>query len=272
MNQKIRSLLAIAVAAGLPLAVAAQSGSSGSSAGSTSGSSTSGSTSGQSSTSRSGTSMSGNQNQHSTGSLSSSGAKHGSIQRVTKDSLDRQLTAKGLIGKDVYDRQGEKVGEVQDVVLDSSRAPQLATAFSNRQSTSGGMNNASATGGQRSMTASSSATGASGTAGTGSTYAGTTTDRPSTSTSGSPSVDAMRSATAGLSDAAGQLGSALQSGMDGAAAIISSGGLFSRNELVRVPLSQLSYDAGEDRITIAISRNEFSSLSEPSDTSRSAAE
>lgn len=213
--------------------------------------------------------------QHGSGWMAGSDAGQASIQRVTKDSLDRQLTAKGLIGKNVYDRQGEKIGEVQDVVLDSSRAPQLATAFSSRQSGSGGMNNASATGGQRSETANpgaTGATGASGTAGTGSTYAGTTTDRPSTTTSGSPGVDAMRSATAGISDAAGQIGSALQSGMDGAAAIISSGGLFSRNELVRVPLSELSYDASEDRITLAISRSEFSSLTESPETGRSAAE
>lgn len=252
MNQKIRSLLALTVAAGFPFVVAAQSSTSGSSA-------TSGSTSGQSSTSR-GTSLPGSQ--HNSGSMSSTGSSHGDIRRVTQDSLDRQLTAKGLIGKDVYDSQGEKIGEVEDVVLDTSRAPQLATAFSSRQADGSSLSSGAS--------ASGSTAGVTGSSVPGSTYAGTTSDRPATSTNGSPSSDSLRSATSELASAADRLGSAMQSSMEGAAAIISSGGLFSRNELVRVPLSQLNYDARNDRITLAVSRSEFSSLSEPSEVGNAA--
>lgn len=62
----------------------------------------------------------------------SAGAGAGALQRVTKDSLDNQITAKGLIGKNVHDSSGDKIGEVEDIVLDASQLSQLAGAFADR--------------------------------------------------------------------------------------------------------------------------------------------
>ncbi len=52
------------------------------------------------------------------------------IQRLSQQQVDQQLTAKALIGKNVYDNAGKRVGEVKDIVLDSSGVPQLASVAS----------------------------------------------------------------------------------------------------------------------------------------------
>ncbi len=198
---------------------------------------------------------------HSSGAMSgSSSSGHANIQRVTKDSIDRQLTAKALIGKNVYDSQGEKLGEVEDVVLDGSGARQLATAFSSRQAD-----------GDRARATSDSIATTPATGLPGNTYPAAGAER--STTAGSTARSEARGAMTDLANAANDVGASMQTALGGgAAAIISSGGLFSRNELVRVPLSQLNYDAGNDRITLNVSRSEFSSLTEPSDTARGAAE
>jgi hypothetical protein len=207
------------------------------------------------------------------GSSSTSGAGLSGLQRVSKDSIEGQLTAKSLIGKDVYDNQGEKLGEVEDVVLDASGAPQLATAFTSRQGGSGsamGSSTSSTTGRQGSTTPGA----------TGSTYAGTSNDRSATSGSGASTGRGASStgagsgastAVTGAANAMNDLASSMHASMGGAAAIISAGGLFSRDDLVRVPLSQLSYDSSNDRISLNVSRDQFSSLTE-SDSTRNAAE
>jgi|GEM_PF-3381455 PRC-barrel domain. len=175
-----------------------------------------------------------------------------SLQRVTRDSLDQQLTAKALIGKNVHDSAGEKIGEVQDIVLDSSRLPELASAFVNRE------NNRN--------TASAGATGARGT----DTYAaGAAGDGASTSAT-------RTSRDSQLSDLGNQARSMVQGAISsGPAAIVSSGGVMGiGGDLIRVPLSQLRYDAAEDRVTLDVSREQISRITETdaSDTSRSAAE
>ncbi len=57
------------------------------------------------------------------------------IRRINNDVADREFTAKQLIGKDVYDSRDKKIGEVKDVVLDTSKARQLATALTNKAAT-----------------------------------------------------------------------------------------------------------------------------------------
>src|SRR4051812_10762481 len=47
------------------------------------------------------------------------------VRRVTKDSLKAQVTARHLLGKPVYDRQGNKIGDIQDV-LPGGRGPASA--------------------------------------------------------------------------------------------------------------------------------------------------
>lgn len=174
------------------------------------------------------------------------------FQRVSQDSIDGQLTAKALIGKNVHDSQGEKLGEVEDVVLDSTAAPQLATAISTRSDQSGSRSagGAMTSGATRGSTA-SSATG----------------DR-STAASGSTARNDLTSgATAAMNAAKSMAGMT-----GGAAAIISTGGMFSRNDLVRVPLSQLQYDSSNDRLTVNATKSQFSSLTEGDESTRNAAE
>jgi len=158
------------------------------------------------------------------GSASGS-AGAGSLQRVTKDSLENQLTAKGLIGKNVHDSSGEKIGEVEDIVLAASQLSQLASAFADRDA-------------DRSSAVRS-------TTGVGST------------------ADATRSASV-RSDLESQASSMISGAMSGGlAAIVSAGGVMGLGQdLIRVPLSQLRYDANEDRVTLDVSREQIASITE----------
>jgi hypothetical protein len=51
----------------------------------------------------------------------------GQLQQVSKDSLDSQVTAKNLLGKEVYDQSGKKIGSIEDVML-AGHAPSLVAA------------------------------------------------------------------------------------------------------------------------------------------------
>lgn len=182
----------------------------------------------------------------------------GSLQRVTKDSLEQQLTAKSLIGKDVHDSSGEKIGEVEDIVLDSSQLPQLASAFMNRDSdatrASGSATRAGTTGSTGARSTDTYAAGAAG--------------------DGASATGARRDASSTLSDMSSQARSAISGAMSGGpAAIVSAGGLMGiGQDLIRVPLSQLRYDANEDRVTLNVSRDQISSITNPdADTSSSRA-
>jgi hypothetical protein len=53
----------------------------------------------------------------------------GAISRVSKESVKSRLTAKDLIGAAVYDRAGEKIGDIADIDLQSSVPSELATSF-----------------------------------------------------------------------------------------------------------------------------------------------
>ena len=183
------------------------------------------------------------------------------MQRVTKDSLEHQLTAKGLIGKNVHDSSGEKIGEVEDIVLDASQLSQLASAFmdrdSDRSSATRSTGAASTAGAARSTGAGASGTYAAGAAGDGA------------------SATAGRTGSASARSDLGAAASSMISGAmsSGPAAIVSAGGVLGLGQdLIRVPLSQLSYDANEDRVTLNVSRDQISSITNPdADTSSSRA-
>lgn len=215
------------------------------------------------------------------------------IERVTQDAIDRQVTAKALIGKNVYDNQGQRVGEVKDVVLDTSSVPQLASAFSGRHSDADRNSSSTSSSGMGSGAGSSARTSSAGSMGstdgstsgsmgsstTGSTGTMSGTSRSGTSGSGYASTSGSSEASRSTSGNGlrGSIGSGISSAMSalsgsGPAAIISSGGFLGvGNDLVRVPLSQLSYDSGNDRLTLSVSRSELTSITEGS-SSRSAAE
>jgi hypothetical protein len=192
-----------------------------------------------------------------------------SVQRVTKDSLKTQVTAKSLIGKNVHDSSGEKIGEVQDIVLDSSSAPQLASGFANREEAREARS--SSTSSSSSAQPSSSANPRVSPSGT--YAAGAGGDGASTTSA----TDRMRSAGRDAADAARDLGASTMGALSstGPAAIISAGGMFGLGDsMIRVPLSQLSYDADEDRVTLNITRDQLSSITdeEGRETSTRAAE
>lgn len=78
-----------------------------------------------------------------------------------------------------------------------------------------------------------------------------------------------------MDDMANRAGAAMAGAMSGGpAAIISAGGLMGiGGDLIRVPLSQLRYDATEDRVTLDVSRDQISRIkNSDSDSSSRAAE
>ena len=273
MNSRICNLLVVAMAAALPLSLTAQTPTS-------SGSTTSGATkpsttsssaqSSQTGASSTRTPASSSQSQTRDATLSSSAGvsgagSAGSIRRLNEDAVERQFTAKDLIGKEVYDRSGKRVGEVKDIVIASSTNPQLASGLSKR----GNVVSTDAT-------TKRSTTGATGT---------TTTRTASGSVGGAGASGSVKtggesgiraSGTLGGTSAAGAAASHAQSMMGAMAenaVVISYGGfLGAGNSLLRVPLSQLNYDTSEERITINVTESELTSLPEATETSRSVAE
>lgn len=180
---------------------------------------------------------------------------------MSENSIERQFTAKALIGKDVYDNSGKKVGEVRDVVLDSSRAPQLASALSMRNG---------------SRSSSSAGMSATGTAGVNSHSSGATTADTSANAGTSGADVASTNTRVGVSGSLGSASADLPAFGAGSsnepAAIVSYGGFMGAGgTLFRVPLSQLRYDSAKDHIALNVSDSELSSLKN-SDTSRGAAE
>lgn len=157
-------------------------------------------------------------------------AAAGNIRRLSDDAADRQFTAKDLIGKELYDSRGKRIGEVKDVVIASSTNPQLA-------------------GGLRTKEASRAAA--------------------TTATSSSSMADTTRSATGQVSrETQSMIGAASEN-----AVIVSYGGfLGAGNSMLRIPLSQLNYDAANRHITVNVTETELSSLPVSNETSRSAAE
>lgn len=254
MNSRIRNLLVVAMAAALPLSLSAQTPTA-------SGSTSSGATG---TTRPSATTPSSQSSQTRDATLSSSttsgAGSVGSIRRLNEDAVERQFTAKDLIGKEVYDRSGKRVGEVKDIVLASSTNPQLASGLSkhgNVVSTDASATR-STTGTTRTTSGSVAGVGASGSVKTGG----------ETGASASGTLGRTSSAGAAASHAQSMMGA-----MSENAVVISSGGfLGAGNSMLRVPLSQLNYDTAEERITINVAESELSSLPEATETSRSAAE
>jgi hypothetical protein len=185
-----------------------------------------------------------------------SGSSIGSIQRVSDQTLDRQFTAKDLIGKEVYDNRDQRIGEIKDVVLDSTQFSQLASAIGSREMRSGTYGSSAVNGGSDST----ASTGMSNTNRTGSRV-----------NSDSPKSLANPSAGAGVTSV--RPGSDFASMSSEPAAIISHGGLLGvGNDLLRVPLSQLNFDQNKHHLTLNVSEQQLSSLENPGDRARSATE
>jgi hypothetical protein len=189
-------------------------------------------------------------------------ATAGTIQRVNEDLADRQFTAKDLIGKELYDNGGKRIGEVKDIVIASSVNPQLASGLASKSGARSSSTSDSTTAGTtRSATASAGGVGATGSVNTSDSGVTARGSLGETNTAASTGRDMAR-------DAQSMMGA-----MSENAAIVSYGGfLGAGDDLLRVPLSQLSYDSSNERITINVTESELSSLPEASDVSRSVAE
>jgi hypothetical protein len=187
------------------------------------------------------------------------GSGTASIRRLNEDAVERQFTAKDLIGKELYDQAGKRIGEVKDIVLGSAGNPELASGLSKR----GNMASADTSTSRSSTGTTRTASGSVGGVGA--------TGSVSTSDSGvgvSGSLGGTGSARAASTQAQSMMGS-----MSETAVVVSYGGfLGAGNSLLRVPLSQLNYDSSNERITINVAESELSSLPEASESSRSAAE
>lgn len=181
------------------------------------------------------------------------------IRRLNDEALERQFTAKNLIGKEVYDRQGKRIGEVKDLVLASHLNPQLASGMTRSAGTTGSTSTtATSTGTTRTASGSVGGVGATGSVTTGQSGVG---------------VSGNIGSTGAAASALGSQAHSMMGSMSEPAAIISYGGfLGAGSNLLRVPLSQLNYDNNEQRITVSVSEDQLSSLPEWTDTSRSAAE
>lgn len=186
-----------------------------------------------------------------------SGGSIGSIQRVSDQTIDRQFTAKDLIGKEVYDNRDKRIGEIKDVVLDSSQFQQLASSIGSRESQTGSSGSSTVNSG--SATNSSS---------TGMNSSDHNSSRVSTSTSSGAANTSSGAGATGM-----HMGSDYASMSSEPAAIISHGGLLGvGNNLLRVPLSQLNFDQNSRHLTVNVSEQQLSSLQSTNDTSRSATE
>jgi sporulation protein YlmC with PRC-barrel domain len=188
----------------------------------------------------------------------------GSIRRLNDDAVERQFTAKDLIGKEVYDSSGKRIGEVKDVVLASSTNPQLSRAISQGTGMASADSSTSreSSGTTRTASGSVGGVGASGSVTTGEGRVGASGTLGGTSSAGATSGSEMA-----------RQAQSMMGAMSENAVIVSYGGfLGAGSSLLRVPVSQLNYDNTNRRITVNVAETELSSLPEATETSRSAAE
>jgi hypothetical protein len=175
------------------------------------------------------------------------------IQRVDKASLRTQLTAKNLIGRDVHDRSGRKIGSVHDVVLPPG-SPSLATAFareSGLESKRSQKDRAIGSG-----TDSESVGGMSGRNDDGRTLRDQSSTEAAAVSSdhlGDMEASAQRSGLNGRAEAANE-----------PAVIIIAGGFAGLGgTTLRASMSQLRYDANERRLVLAVDEAQLSTLKDP---------
>jgi hypothetical protein len=177
------------------------------------------------------------------------------VHRVDKASLRTQLTAKNLIGRDVHDRSGRKIGSVHDVVLPPGSSS-LALAFAR----DGGLESKKAQkdSAMGSGTESESVDGMS--RGGSNSERATVYDQNSTEAAavssdhlGDMEANTQRSSLNGRADAASE-----------ASVVILAGGFAGvGGTILRAPLSQLSYDSSERRLVLAVDEAQLSTLKDP---------
>lgn len=142
------------------------------------------------------------------------------ISRVSKESIEHRLTAKDLIGASVYDPAGEKIGDIADVDLHAAVPEDLAKTFETA----------------RASEAAGSTYGAEPMAGAG---------EQSTMSEAGRRLRGMASALKG----------------EEPTVFISVGGLWGvGDDVVSVPVSQLKYNAAEERFELSASKADIVAL------------
>jgi sporulation protein YlmC with PRC-barrel domain len=168
---------------------------------------------------------------------SNSNAMSSQVERISENALGRCVTANHLMGKDVYDNQGKKIGEVKDVVVTGQGS--TLSQMNSKKTDSDDLNSASDTGSAKNLAMAN--------------------DSGSDMNSSSSSDDLNHSSSTTM-NAAG--------GMALPAVIISYGGFLGMgNNLLRVPLNQLNYDKQKDRLTLNVSESEIKNLPSTSSSS-----
>lgn len=169
------------------------------------------------------------------------------MQRITNDQLDNHMTAKTLIGTDVHGSDGNKVGSVVDVIL----GPSHSMRGSDHRMGSGSTGYTGATG----------TTGAAMSGSRSATAQGSTSSR----TDSRADVAGNRQSGIGATDDRSSMGASAMGAMNNMqpAVIVSTGGLMGiGNDLIRVPMSKISYDADKKEIRLNVTEEEWKILRE----------
>lgn len=209
------------------------------------------------------------------------------MEKVSQDSLERELTANDLIGEDVLGSDGESLGEIVDISVASSShlAEDSMSSRSGMSADRSGATSASRTTESRPNTGMETAgtTGANRTSQSGS-MAGARTDRDSVAgdnlsgdrqqaTRESQQQGTRVAGTSQRSDSQAWSSSTAraQSSSDEASVIISSGGgIFGEESLVKVPLSELSRNS-DGELTLNVAKEQFDSVAK-GETERSSSQ
>ena len=161
------------------------------------------------------------------------------MHRVVKESLERQITAKDLIGASVYDGAGEKIGDIADISMSSLLPSDAAQAF------------------RAAKTDDDATLNSAGSLAADGTYA-SGTDRAATRAA----RDDMKKSKSEKSDWSSKAGMGSQ-----ATVFISVGGLWGiGDDIVAVPASSLRYNQAEEHFTLAASKSEVVALAEQDPT------
>ncbi len=165
------------------------------------------------------------------------------VGRTTEQQVDQQLTAKDLLGKDIYDSAGEEIGPVVDVILAGKASPSLKTALSD--------NDREASANYDSTNAIDPETGSA-------TYAAAD---PNTANDIGDNEDEFGDE---VSETARDLQNRMAGMMannDEACAVVSYGGLMGiGNDLLIVPISALNYDRNSDQVTLNVNETELDAM------------
>lgn len=202
-------------------------------------------------------------NQANTSDQSMSSGDMSNVQRTTEQTVDRELTAKDLLGKNVYDSSGDEIGAIVDVVLPNQNAGTLAQALSDQKSSNSSRGSASDNGNRYSNPNSSSTTGNPSSSSSNSMN-GTSSSSDRYANSGAGTYDSSSSARGSSSNSysSGTSNySSTSSDSNAPCAIISYGGFLGMNNtLVKVPISSLNFDSNKDHLVLNVTKQQLDGL------------